>query len=56
MTVLIVDDYPDAVEVWDLFLTAAGYHVITALERGSNVGNPIGNAAVERRDWLHRQS
>lgn len=32
VTVLIVDDYPDAVEVWDLFLTAAGYHVITALD------------------------
>ena len=32
MTILIVDDYPDAVGVWDLFLTSAGYHVITAID------------------------
>lgn len=32
MTVLIVDDYPDAVEVWEIFLSAAGYHVITAID------------------------
>jgi CheY-like chemotaxis protein len=32
MMVLLVDDYPDALEVWDLFLTSAGYRVITALD------------------------
>lgn len=32
MTVLIVDDYVDALDVWDMFLTAAGYHVITAVD------------------------
>ncbi len=29
-TVLIVDDYPDALDVWELYLSAAGFHVITA--------------------------
>lgn len=32
MTVLIVDDYVDALDVWDIFLTAAGYQVITAAD------------------------
>jgi len=32
VTVLIVDDYPDAVEVLDLLLTASGYVVITAVD------------------------
>lgn len=30
MTVLLVDDFPDALEVWDLFLTSAGFTVVTA--------------------------
>ncbi len=30
MTVLLVDDYPDALDVWELFLTAAGCQVMTA--------------------------
>jgi len=30
VTVLLVDDYPDALEVWEIFLTAEGCHVITA--------------------------
>ena len=30
MTVLLVDDYPDALEVWEIFLTAAGCEVTTA--------------------------
>lgn len=30
MTVLLVDDFPDALEVWDLFLTTAGFTVVTA--------------------------
>lgn len=29
-TILIVDDYPDALEVWELYLTAAGFRVLTA--------------------------
>ncbi len=32
MTVLIVDDYPDALEVWDIFLSAAGFTVATATD------------------------
>jgi len=32
MIVLVVDDYPDALDVWEMFLTAAGYQVITALD------------------------
>lgn len=32
MTVLLVDDYADALDVWEMYLTAAGYHVITALD------------------------
>lgn len=32
MTILIVDDYPDAVEVWEIILTDVGYRVITALD------------------------
>ena len=30
MTVLLVDDYPDALEVWEIFLAAEGCEVITA--------------------------
>lgn len=30
MTVLLVDDFSDALEVWDLFLTTAGFTVVTA--------------------------
>lgn len=29
-TILIVDDYPDALDVWELYLRAAGFHVLTA--------------------------
>lgn len=29
-TVLIVDDYPDSLDVWELFLTGAGFNVVTA--------------------------
>lgn len=32
MTVLLVDDYVDALDVWEIFLTAAGYTVITAAD------------------------
>jgi len=32
MIVLLVDDYPDALDVWEMFLTAVGYQVITALD------------------------
>ena len=30
LTVLIVDDYPDALDVWALFLRAEGFEVLTA--------------------------
>jgi len=30
VTVLLVDDYPDALDVWEIFLTAAGCQVMTA--------------------------
>jgi len=30
VTVLLVDDYPDALDVWEIFLTAAGCRVLTA--------------------------
>lgn len=29
-TVLIVDDYVDALDVWEVFLSGAGFHVLTA--------------------------
>ena len=29
-TILIVDDYPDALQVWDLYLRASGFEVLTA--------------------------
>ena len=32
MTVLLVDDYADALEVWELFLSAAGFTVGTATD------------------------
>lgn len=36
--VLIVDDYPDAIEVWELYLTSEGFDVLTAAD---------GHAALE---------
>ena len=32
MTVLLVDDYADALEVWEVFLSAAGFTVSTATD------------------------
>jgi two-component system, cell cycle response regulator DivK len=29
-TILIVDDYPDALDVWDLYLQASGFQVLRA--------------------------
>lgn len=29
-TILIVDDYPDALDVWEIYLHAEGYRVLTA--------------------------
>jgi CheY-like chemotaxis protein len=29
-TILVVDDYPDALQVWDLYLQASGFGVLTA--------------------------
>lgn len=31
-TILIVDDYVDALQVWDLYLTASGFEVLTAAD------------------------
>jgi CheY-like chemotaxis protein len=28
--ILLVDDYPDALEIWGLYLRSLGYHVLTA--------------------------
>jgi len=30
--ILIVDDYPDALEIWALYLRALGYNVLTAVD------------------------
>jgi CheY-like chemotaxis protein len=38
-TVLIVDDYPDSLDVWSLYLRAAGFTVLTAAD---------GQTALER--------
>lgn len=32
MTVLLVDDFVDALEVWEMFLSAAGFTVLTATD------------------------
>src|SRR4051812_37939593 len=29
-TILIVDDYPDSLDVWDLYLSASGFEVLRA--------------------------
>ena len=31
-TILIVDDYPDALDVWEVYLRAAGFEVLTAAD------------------------
>ncbi len=31
-TILLVDDYPDALEVWAMYLTAVGFTVLTAAD------------------------
>ena len=31
-TVLIVDDYPDALDVWEVYLRASGFEVLTAAD------------------------
>ena len=33
--ILIVDDYPDALDIWTLYLRALGYHVSTASDGAS---------------------
>ncbi|MGE0813998.1 MAG: response regulator [Vicinamibacterales bacterium] len=37
MTVLLVDDFADAVEVWEMFLGAAGFTVVTAADGRSGL-------------------
>src|SRR5262245_54794851 len=32
MRILVIDDYVDAVEVWELYLRAAGFEVLTATD------------------------
>lgn len=29
-TILLIDDFPDALEVWEIYLTAAGFRVLSA--------------------------
>ena len=43
MTILIVDDYPDALEVWRIFLRAEGFDVVSA----SNGHEALSSAASE---------
>jgi CheY-like chemotaxis protein len=31
-TILVVDDYPDALQVWEMYLRGAGFNVITAAD------------------------
>jgi CheY-like chemotaxis protein len=42
--ILLVDDYPDALETWGLFLELKGYDVLTAAD-----GNSAVNLAVSHR-------
>jgi CheY-like chemotaxis protein len=35
--ILIVDDYPDALDIWAIYLTAAGYRVSTAIDGASAI-------------------
>jgi CheY-like chemotaxis protein len=40
-TILIVDDYPDALQVWDLYLRASGFEVLTASDGASGLALAI---------------
>lgn len=35
--ILIVDDYADALDIWEIYLTAAGYRVSTAIDGASAI-------------------
>jgi CheY-like chemotaxis protein len=35
--ILIVDDYPDALDIWALYLSSLGYHVSTAADGASAI-------------------
>src|SRR3954447_26027937 len=37
-TILLVDDYPDALDVWGLYLRAAGFSVLTAADGPAALG------------------
>jgi CheY-like chemotaxis protein len=42
--ILIVDDYPDALEIWTIYLRSVGYEVSTAAD---------GAGAIEQAEQLH---
>jgi CheY-like chemotaxis protein len=40
-SLLIVDDYPDALDVWSVYLSAEGFHVLTASDGPSALAEAI---------------
>jgi CheY-like chemotaxis protein len=46
--VLIVDDYPDAIEVWELYLSSEGFEVLTA----ANGNVALDTALAEKPDLV----
>ncbi|MGH9383523.1 MAG: response regulator [Vicinamibacterales bacterium] len=47
-TILIVDDYADALQVWDLYLRASGFEVLTA----ANGAGALHEAATHNPDLI----
>jgi CheY-like chemotaxis protein len=47
-TILIVDDYPDALQVWDLYLRASGFDVLTAADGEAG----LAQATLHRPDLI----
>ena len=42
-TILIVDDYPDALDVWEIYLSAEGFRVLTAATGQQALSAATGN-------------
>ncbi len=42
-TILIVDDYLDALQVWELYLTSEGFNVLTAADGHAALESAIGH-------------
>jgi CheY-like chemotaxis protein len=47
-TILLVDDYPDALDVWELYLRAEGFRVLTA----ANGHDALARATAEMPDMV----